>query len=88
MSNVRTQHDFLKDIPRMAEITVPSHYIDWKSKQLSLPSNSGYFNNSNVMGRREWPLTVEEPHYVLVRTDEDNPRHLGNNFYLNSVLVV
>lgn len=74
------QHDFLKQIPRMAEITLPSNYLDWKSKELNLPPDSNIWNSVNLSGRRELPLTAEEPHYILLRSDGDTPQHLGINF--------
>lgn len=71
------QNDFLKQIPRMAEITVPTNYLDWKSKQLNLPMNIKGVQLTNMPGRRDRSFTAEEPHYVLVRSDDTYPRHLG-----------
>lgn len=77
LNDVRVQHDFLKQIPRRAEITLPSSQIDWKSKELNLPTDVNIWNNLDLSGKREWPLLVEEPHYVLVRSDDDKTQHLG-----------
>lgn len=77
LNSIRVQNDFLKQIPRMAEITVPTNYLDWKSKQLNLPTDVGINKNVNLSGRREGPLYAEEPNYVLLRTDELHPRHMG-----------
>lgn len=73
------QHDFLKQIPRMADITLPSETIDWKSKQLHIPANSDIWNNMNLSGRREQFLSAEEPHYIILRSDGETPQHLGIN---------
>lgn len=75
------QSDFLKKVPRMAEITLPTNFIDWKSKQLNLPSNVRLQNQGNSAGQREWPLLVDEPHYLIIRSDETKPRHLGTKFF-------
>lgn len=62
----------------MAEITLPTNYLDWKSKQLSLPFNIKGAQIVNSPGRRDRGFAgVEEPNYVLVRSDDANPRHLG-----------
>lgn len=61
----------------MAEITLPTNFLDWKSKQLNLPSSVGFKKHGNSAGRREWPLLVDEPNYVIVRNDEAIPRLLG-----------
>ena len=77
LNNIQMQNDFLKQIPRMAEITLPTHYLDWKSKQLSLPNIKGA-QLTNPPGRRDHGFSsAEEPNYVLVRSDDANPRHLG-----------
>lgn len=80
------QHDFLKQIPRMAKITLPTNFIDWSTNQLNIPSNVHSKNHGNSAGRREWPsLLIDEPHYVIIRSDEAKPRHLGIIFTLNCV---
>lgn len=76
LNNARVQNEFLRQIPRMAEITVPTNYLDWKSKQLSLPINVRGAQITNSPGRRDRSFTAEEPNYVLVRGDDANP-HLG-----------
>lgn len=76
LNNIKMQNDFLKKFPRMAEITVPTNYLDWKSKQLSLP-----FDIKGLNGRRDQAFAAEEPHYLLVRSDDANPRHLGITQY-------
>lgn len=64
------RQNVLDRIPQMAEITVPTNYIDWKSRQLNLPSNTKEQN--------QWPAnSPREPHYVLVRSDEAVPQRLG-----------
>lgn len=75
LNNIQIQNDFLKQIPRMAEITLPTNYLDWKSKQLSLPNIKGAQLTNT---RRDHGFSgAEEPNYVLVRSDDDDPRHLG-----------
>lgn len=89
------QSDFLKQIPRMAEITLPTSFIDWKSKQINLPTNFRPKNHGNSAGRREWPLLVDEPHYVIIHSDEAKPQHLGtivltilSPFYSIHILII
>lgn len=77
LDNVDVKKDFLKQIPRMAEITVPSDFLDWKSKELNLPANQNLYNRMNLSGKLELPTVVNEPHYVLIRSDGENPQHLG-----------
>ncbi|XP_031636645.1 uncharacterized protein LOC116349381 isoform X2 [Contarinia nasturtii] len=81
LNNIQVQNDFLKQIPRMAEITLPTNYLDWKSKQLSLPLNIRGAQITKPPGRRDRGITADEPtpHYVLVRSDDANPRHLGSD---------
>lgn len=80
------QHDFLKQMPRMSEITLPTNFIDWSTKQLNIPSNFDSKNHGNSASRRVWPtLLVDEPHYVIIRSDEAKPRDLGIIFTLNCV---
>lgn len=77
LNNIQMQNDFLRQIPRMAEVTLPTNYLDWKSKQLSLPNIKGA-QLTSPPGRRDHGFTgAEEPHYVLVRSDDADPRHLG-----------
>lgn len=61
----------------MAEITLPTNYLDWKSKQLSLPLSVRGAQITNPPGRRDRSFTADEPNYVLLRSDDSNPRHLG-----------
>lgn len=61
----------------MADITLPSHSLDWESNQLDLPSDPNIWSNLNLSGQLEWPLYVEEPHYVLIRSDAKDSHHLG-----------
>lgn len=67
------QNELMKQIPHMAQVTIPTNYLDWKSKQLTLPLKSA----ANSVGRRDRAFTADEPNYVLVRSDDPNPRHLG-----------
>lgn len=85
LNNMQVQNDFLKQIPRMAEITVPTNYLDWKSKQLSLPINVKSVQLTNSLGRRDRSFTTDEPHYVLVRSDDTSPRHMGITCYAFSL---
>lgn len=66
----------------MAEITLPTNYLDWKSKQLSLPLNIRGAQITKPTGRRDRGFHADEPtpHYVLVRSNDDNPLHLGITF--------
>ncbi|XP_055304729.1 uncharacterized protein LOC129569660 isoform X3 [Sitodiplosis mosellana] len=81
LNNIQVQNKFLKQIPRMAEITLPTNYLDWKSKQLSLPVNVKGAQITSPPGRRDRGFTgAEEPHYMLVRSDDTDPRHLGPEF--------
>lgn len=75
------QKDVLRQIPRMTEITLPTNYIDWKSKQLNLPGDTSIKTARNSPNHREWPKQTEDPRYVLVRSEEPNTRQLGNEFY-------
>lgn len=87
LNNIQVQNDFLKQIPRMAEITLPTNYVDWKSKQLSLPINIKGAQITSPPGRRDRGFSgVEEPHYVLVRGDGGGAeqRHLGITCHLLS----
>ncbi|XP_055304728.1 uncharacterized protein LOC129569660 isoform X2 [Sitodiplosis mosellana] len=78
LNNIQVQNKFLKQIPRMAEITLPTNYLDWKSKQLSLPVNVKGAQITSPPGRRDRGFTgAEEPHYMLVRSDDTDPRHLA-----------
>lgn len=61
----------------MAEITLPTNYLDWKTKQLSLPLNMRGAQITNSPGRSDRAFTADEPNYVLIRSDDANPRHLG-----------
>lgn len=81
------QHDFLKQIPRMGEIILPTNFIDWSTEQLNMPSNFFSKNHGNSAGQRKWPppLLVDEPQYVIIRNDEAKRRHLGIIFTLNCV---
>lgn len=54
----------------MAEVTLPTNYLDWKSKQMSTPLNG-------APNQREPNFAAEEPHYLLVRSDQSSPRHMG-----------
>lgn len=55
----------------MAEITLPTNFIDWSTKQLNIPSNGHSKNHGNSTDRRKWPplLLDDEPHYVIIRSD-------------------
>lgn len=77
LNNAHAQHDFLKQIPRMADITLPSNSLDWKSNKLDLPADSKIWNDVNLSGKLEWPLYAEEPHYILIRSDGKDSHHLG-----------
>lgn len=64
------RQNVLDRIPQMGEITLPTNYLDWNSKQLNLPPPT--------KERNEWPSTSpRHPHYVLVRSDDANPQRLG-----------
>lgn len=66
------RQNVLERLPQMAEITLPTNYINWKSKQLILPPSTKQ--------EHEWPATPpREPHYVLLRSDETTPQRLGKN---------
>lgn len=73
LNNIHMQNEFFKQIPHMAQVTLPTNYLDWKSKQLSVPLKSA----TNSLGRRDRSFAADEPHYVLVRSDNTNPRHMG-----------
>lgn len=65
----------------MAEITVPTNYLDWKSKQLNFPINVNGVQLTNVPGRRDRSFAADEPNYVLVRGEDASPHHLGITCY-------
>lgn len=75
------QKDLLRQIPRMTEISLPTNYIDWKSKQLNLPADTSIKTARNTPNHREWPNSHEDPRYMLVRSEEPKTRNLGNEFY-------
>lgn len=74
-NNIQVQNKFLKQIPRLADITLPTNYLDWKSKQLSLPLNLK--DVARATGRHDRGFAADEPQYLLIRSDEENPSHLG-----------
>lgn len=49
--------------------------MDWKSKQISLPRNTKDITKS--VGHRDRGFVADEPHYMLVRSDDENSRNLG-----------
>lgn len=61
----------------MAEITLPTNYLDWKSRQLNLPFNVKGAQINRPLGRRDREFTADEPHYVLIRSDDTNAHNLG-----------
>lgn len=63
----------------MAEATLPTNYLDWKLKHMSVPLNAD--GETNQPGRRDRVAGAEEPKYVLVRSDDIKPRHLGITQY-------
>lgn len=77
LNNIQMQNNFLKQIPRMAEITLPTNYLNWKSKQFSLPINVNGAQIAKPIGRRDHEIFVDEPNYLLVRSDDANPHRLG-----------
>lgn len=70
LNNIQVRNEFLKQIPHMAEATLPTNYMDWKWKQMNSPLLS-------TKGRRDHGIATEEPHYLLVRNDDASPHHLG-----------
>lgn len=68
------QHGLLEQIPRMADITLPSHSLDWKSNQIDLPTDPNIWNNVKLSDQS---LYAEEPHYIIIRSDAKDPHHLG-----------
>lgn len=67
LNDAHMRQNVLERLPQMGEITLPTNYIDWNSKQLNLPPPT--------KERQEWPATSpRHPHYVLVRSDDTNQR--------------
>lgn len=74
----------LKTISKIAT----SNY-DWASKGFPIPkehfSDVNMWNSVNLSGRREGPLYVEEPDFVLVKEEEDV---LGKLNFINCFILV
>lgn len=76
MNNVHVQSELLKQIPRMTDVSLPTNYLDWKLKQTGLPRNVK--DITRAMGHRDHGFVADEPHYMLVRSDDDeSPRNMG-----------
>lgn len=74
-NNVHVQSELLKKIPRLTDISVPTNYLDWKLKQMSVPRSMK--DVSKAIGHRDRGFAADEPHYMLVRSEDENPRHMG-----------
>lgn len=89
LNNIQVQNEFLKQIPRMAEITLPTNYLDWKSKQMTSALNAKGVTNTPMPGRRDLSSATEEPRYMLIRSEDSSPRHMGITLHsLSSYLFV
>lgn len=71
----------------MADITLPSHSLDWKSDKLNLPADPNIWNDVNLSGQREGRLYAEEPHYILIRSDGKDSHHLGRYCAVVATLI-
>lgn len=59
----------------MTDLSIPTNYLDWKLKQIGLPRNVK--DVTRTIGHRDRGFVADEPHYMLVRSDEESPRHMG-----------
>lgn len=82
-NNIEVQNEFLKRIPHLADVTLPTNYLSWNSKQIGGGSsgNSPPLHSKDVTKLAERADrgfgTAGVPHYMLVRNDDTNQRHMG-----------
>lgn len=71
--------DFLKKISKIAA-------YDWAAKGFPIPkehfADANLWNSVNLSGRREGPLYVEEPDFVLVKEEPHTELSGMDNIYL------
>ncbi|XP_037029820.1 uncharacterized protein LOC119069782 isoform X2 [Bradysia coprophila] len=82
MRDERLRPDFLKKISKIAS-------YDWASKGFPISkehfADGNHFNSVNLSGRREGPLYVEEPNFVLVK--EEPQSDLLDTFYRDDPFI-
>lgn len=85
------QPDLLRKLSRMSDFKAPSNANDLIPRRVTFPTEFStndvdIWRSLNLSGRREGPLYVEEPDFVVRGESENHAQLFGTYFFKDNIL--